>query len=398
MIDVMSLASQQFDYAVQARRYVHTHPELSGKEENTVRFICEKLDAEGIPYVNVPNGGVIATIQGKEGGKTVMLRGDIDALPIEETDNNLKGPRVCKSENPGVMHACGHDAHTAMLLTAGKILNQLKEQFTGTVLLNFERGEEGGGNYAYLIDYYKKSGLKFDSCFGMHVEQKMDSGTFGINPGPANAGAMRINLLIKGRGGHGSRPDLSHNPRDCMLNVLNQIQGIRMNTISPFEQLTVTICKIVGGTAANIIPDEVEVFGTARYFSEEKVRKPFMAQLQRICDTAGAAYDCEIINRGATGGAMPLINDEACALLARDTAAKVLPAGSLCDMQVTMGSESFGNYFEIGPGCYGNLGVRNPQVGSGAEIHNCYFDIDEEAMKTGISMHVGYALNFLKAL
>lgn len=398
MIDVMKLACEQFDYAVEARRYLHTYPELSGKEENTVRYICEKLDAEGIPYVNVPNGGVIATIQGKEGGQTVMLRGDIDALPIEETDNNLKGPRVCKSKNPGVMHACGHDAHTSMLLTAGRIINQLKDQFTGTVLLNFERGEEGGGNYAYLIKYYKETGLRFDSCFGMHVEQKMDAGTFGINPGPANAGAMRINLLIKGRGGHGSRPDLTHNPMDCMLNVLNQIQTIRMNTISPFEQLTVSICKITGGTAANIIPDEVEVLGTARYFSEENVRKPFMAQLQRICDTAGEAFDCTIENRGAQGGAIPLINDEASALLARDTAAKVLPEGALCDMQVTMGSESFGHYFEIGPGCYGNLGVRNPEVGSGAEIHNCYFDIDEEALKTGISMHVGYALNFLKAL
>lgn len=396
-IDVRTLAEAQFSNAVIDRRYLHEHPELSGQEENTVRYICEQLDKEEIPYVNVPNGGVIATIHGCPGGKTVMLRADIDALPVDEPEINLSKKRVCRSQNPGVMHACGHDAHTAMLLGAGRILNQLKDQFCGTVILNFERGEEGGGNWRYLVEYYQTSGVKYDICFGMHVEQKLPAGTFGISAGPSDAGVIPIDLLIKGRGGHGSRPDLSDNPIDCMTEVLNQINQIRVRHISPFEPFSLSICHIEAGSKGNIIPDTVLIQGSARYFSTEHAQKPFCEALDKIVKTAGIPFNCEIENRADHVG-MPLINDEAAAKNAEEAMKKIIGADLVKPQAVTMGSESFQNYFVIAPGCYANLGIANPEVGSGAEIHNCYFDIDEEAMKTGMCAHVGFALNYFGIL
>lgn len=395
LMDILKLIEANYDKMVENRRYLHAHPELSTMEDNTCRYIIEQLKASGLEeIIDIPNGGVIAWVRGNGGKKTVMLRADIDALPIQEPDRNLSKPRVCISENDGVMHACGHDAHTSMLLAAADVLYKNKDELNGDVLLVFERGEEGGGNIKYILQYFWDNDIKYDVCFGMHVEQKLETGKFGISEGYADAGSIPVSFRITGRGGHASRPDLSNNPVDCMLEFINEINKIRMKHISPFEQLTVSICKIDAGTKSNIIPEYAEFSGSARYFSKENVRVPFEKQLKKIIKGLEGSYDCTIENLGK-GGAIPLINDKCAADIARSAIAKVLGEDALCPQMPTMGSESYSQYMIAAPGCYGNLGIRNDEVGSGAEIHNPLFDIDERAMVTGAAAHVAFALEYL---
>ncbi len=393
-MEIKQLVQENFDYMVHNRRYLHTHPELSGEENNTVSFICQELSKSGIDYVNVSNGGVLGFIKGSHGGKTVLLRADIDALPISEADKNLKNERVCKSENDGVMHACGHDAHTSMLLCAGKILNENISELSGNIILAFERGEEGTGNVKYLMQYINDHNIHYDACFGMHVEQKLPTGVFAISEGNVNAGAIPINIKITGRGGHGSRPDLAHNPIDCMQAILNEISNIRMKCISPFEQLTTTICVANAGTKGNIIPDTAVIMGSARYFSDKNARQPFLKQMDIITSTIGSSYGCTVENLGS-GGASPIINDSKCSEIAKKAIIKYLGEDAWIAEGQTMGSESFPAYMTKAPGCYGNLGIANEQVGSGAEIHNQYFDVDEKAMILGASAHISFAVEYL---
>lgn len=395
-MEIKKWAQENFDYMVKHRRHLHEHPELSRMENETVAYIIQELKVLGIEYIEVEDGGVLAFIHGEQAGKTVLLRADIDALPIDEPENNLKGKRVCRSQNPGVMHACGHDSHTAMLLGAGKILNEHKDLIKGTVMLVFERGEEGGGNIRQLLQYFEDHQIHYDSCFAMHVEQKLPTGTFGISAGYCDAGAIPLNYRITGQGGHSSRPDLANNPVNCMLAFLNEIYAIRDKYISPFEQLTTSICVIEAGTKGNIIPDSVQIGGSARYFSEENAKKPFLKQLERVVKSCEEAYGCKIESL-SHGGAYPIINEEHTSAIAKRAVIKALGEEAWRPTMPTMGSESFSQYTLFAPGCYGNLGVCTPEKGSGAEIHNQYFDIDEDAMIIGASIHVAYALEFLNS-
>lgn len=394
-MDILNAVENLYPKMVERRRHIHRHPELSTKEDQTCAYIMEQLTEAGIEEViNIPDGGVIAYIRGNKSGKTVMLRADIDALPIQEPTYNLSKERVCVSENDGVMHACGHDAHTAMLLTAGEVLNANKEELNGDVLLVFERGEEGGGNIWKILEYFHEHDVKYDVCFGMHVEQKLDTGKFAMSAGPVNAGAMPLHFRVTGRGGHASRPDLCVNPIDCMLELISEIHKIRMKHVSPFEQLTISICKLDAGTKGNIIPETAEFQGSARYFSVENVYKPFKEQIAHIIKGLEESYGCTIEDL-CRKGAIPVVNDAGAATVAQNAVKKVLGADALCEETPTMGSESFSRFMELAPGCYGNLGVRNPEVGSGAEIHNPLFDIDERAMVTGAAAHIAFAVEYL---
>lgn len=395
-MDPKKLAQENFDYMVRHRRHLHEHPELSRMENETVAYIIQELKALGIEYIDVKDGGVLGFIHGEKPGKTVLLRADIDALPIDEPENNLKCKRLCRSQNPGVMHACGHDAHTSMLLCAGKILQEHRDAFRGTVMLVFERGEEGGGNIRQLLEYFEANKIRYDACFAMHVEQKLPTGTFGISAGNCDAGAIPLNVTITGRGGHSSRPDLSNNPVNCMLALLNEIYSIRDKYISPFEQLTTSVCLINCGTRGNIIPDTVHFEGSARYFSEENAKAPFLRQLERAIKGCEETYDCKIDAR-TQGGARPIINEEHTSAIARRAVIRALGEEAWRPTMPTMGSESFSLYTMFAPGCYGNLGICTPEKGSGAEIHNQYFDIDEDAMVIGASVHVAFALEFLNS-
>ncbi len=396
VLDIKKVVDEHFDYVVERRRHIHENPELSGKEFETVKYILAELKAAGMDPIEVPDGGVICLIHGKNPGKTLLLRADCDALPVDEPENNLKMKRTCRSKNPGVMHACGHDAHTSMLLTAGKILNEHRDEFNGTVLLCFERGEEGGGNIRYLMKYFDEHNLWYDAAFGMHVEQKMPTGEIALLDGPVNAFVRPINVTIHGRGGHGSRPDLANNPIECMVAILNSVYNIRMKYVSPFENITVSPCVVHAGTAGNVIPDVAEIKGTARVYTETAARA-FDEALQRICKCCGEMYGCEVDCFKMDHLGLPVYNNPELAAFARDAVAKHLGAQAIGTTDPAMGSESFATYGQFAPAVFGNLGVATPEKGSGAEIHNRWFDIDEECLKIGVGSHLSFALEYLNS-
>ena len=185
------------------RRYFHQHPELSNREDKTIQRIAQELTDMDIPYEEIPKGGILATIQGLDPGKgkTVLLRADIDALPVQEQPCNLSQPRVCQSQEDGVMHACGHDGHIAMLLGAAKILSSHREAIHGTVLLLFERGEENGGGIGYILAYMDRHGIRPDTVYGTHMSASLESGKVGVITGGAASTAMGFDITLHGRGG-----------------------------------------------------------------------------------------------------------------------------------------------------------------------------------------------------
>ncbi|MBQ1255112.1 MAG: amidohydrolase, partial [Clostridia bacterium] len=219
----IELAKQYEDYIIGLRRHFHEHPELTGKEFQTLLKVSSELEAMGIPYVEIPEGGILATLTGHtDNGKAVLLRADLDALAIWEPEENLNQKRVCKSQTPGVMHACGHDGHIAMLLGAAKLLQEQKDTFKGTVYLCFERGEEGGGNVRYILEYLEREQVHIDSVYAAHLYAEMESGKIAINDGAMMACNMAFHVTIRGKGGHGSRPDLSNNPIDAFVDIYNR--------------------------------------------------------------------------------------------------------------------------------------------------------------------------------
>ena len=392
-MDILQQAKDNFDYMVQHRRHIHTHPELTGKEDQTVAYLLEQLKALEIPTIEVENGGILGFIKGRKPGKRIVLRADIDALPVQEPLHNLKGPRVCISENPGVMHACGHDSHTAMLLGAAKILSEHKEDINGEVMLVFERGEEGGGNLRYIMQYLEDHQITFDGAWALHVFQDMPAGMLGIRPGGVMAGVIALRYKIIGRGGHGSRPDLSINPIDCLLALLDEIYKAPMKVTNPFEPISFSITKIQSGHVHNVIPDVAEFAGSVRFFNIEKTSKPFLIYLAEATEAVGKLYNCTIEYTAKAG--RPTINDPTATQIARDAVTEVLGAEWITEGEPAMGSESFPAFAHYAPSFYGKLGITNPEVGSGAEIHNQFFDIDEKAMIHGAAATVAYAIAFL---
>ncbi len=394
-MEIQKLAQEQFDYMVKHRRHLHTHPEMSGKEFETVQYIMQELRALQIPSIEVENGGVLGFIKGTRLGKTVLLRADVDALPIQEPKVNLKAERVCISQNDGVMHACGHDAHTSMLLGAAKILNLHRDEIKGEVLLVFERGEEAAGNIRQIMHYMEDHEITWDGAWGLHCFQDMPTGTLGIRAGGSMAGSLVFRYKITGEGGHGSRPDLSKSPIDCMLAVLDDLYKAPMKYTNPFEPFTLSIGLIQAGTVQNVIPDTAEFAGTARFFDEEKSALPFLKHMAESAEAYSKLYDCKIDYTVRHG--KPLINQPDATRLAWDAISAVVGADHVVEGMPAMGSESFPAYANYAPACFGKLGIANPEVGSGAEIHNQFFDIDEKAMINGAAATIAFALAFLNS-
>jgi len=396
-MDIMKLAALQEDYVIALRRHFHQHPELSGREEQTLARVKAELDDMGIPWVEAPDGGVIGTLAGTRPGKTVLLRADVDALPMQEHPENGAGPRTCMSQVPGVMHACGHDAHTAMLLGAARVLAGMQAQLAGTIYLTFERGEEGGGNVVPLLDYMLEHNMKPDTCWGIHVYSDMEAGTMVMDPGGVMAGSVGFNVTVRGRGGHGSRPDQSVSPIDCFNAIHTALNSVRMRYVSPFEPLTMSIGMVQAGAKSNIIPDELTFAGSARCFDREKAGLPFKAAFKRVVEHICAAYDCDYRINRLGGPTLGVVNDPDCAAAAKKAVTAAIGAEHMADHEPWMGSESFGLYLKaMAPGVFAFLGVGSDQAGRAAH-HNERFDLDESALKYGVAASVAYALEMTES-
>jgi len=391
---INELVAENLSLLIEMRRHIHQNPELSGIEYATLQYIKEKLQQFHIEYLEVKDGGILGFIGEKGAEKTVLLRADIDALPIQENQRNLKREKFVVSANAGVQHACGHDAHTAMLLTAGKILQENKSEINGRVILLFERGEEGGGNIRQILEYIDEEHIKIDGAHAIHLNPGIKSGKIIAQQGPVMAGSAGFSVTISGRDGHGSRPDIANNPLDCFVSIYEAINSIRLKHISPYESFTFSVGQLSGGTRGNIIAKDITFGGSGRFFKTE-VGTKFVSEFKNILENITKAYRCTYqVNYLFTG--FPLVNNDKVAEIAQKNIREQLGEETLMsEVDPSMGSESFSLIAKLYPSIMIFLGIANEELGTGADIHNEYFDVDEGTLHLGVTETIGFALEFL---
>lgn len=385
----------QYDLMVRDRRYLHAHPELSTKEENTLRYIEDELHAMGIETRRVTPGGVLGVINPGKAGRTVLLRADVDALAITENPCNLKGERTCVSQTPGVMHACGHDAHTAMILGAARVLQEMREELPGQVVLFFEQSEEIGGRLLHVAKELESSSLRPDICYGAHVRWDIPSGKIAVLDGAAMAGGFGFDVKIKGRGGHGSRPDLAHSPVDCFAAIHQHVQAMRFKNVAPDQVLTYSVGIVESGGAPNIIPETLRFAGTVRSFDVDGACEQFAADMHKAIEQIAALYGCEVEFTRYTHPIYETRNTTEAAQLARAAVKTHVGEDALAEGSVWMASESLNVLLRLYGGVLAFVGIQNEEIGSGANHHTPEFDVDEAAMIPGAAAAAAFAVEAL---
>ena len=378
------------------RRWLHAHPETSGQEKETLAYIIPMLRELGLHVHVVPDGGVIGVLGGQKEGPCVLLRADVDALPIKESTENLAGARTCVSQNAGVMHACGHDAHAAMLLCAARALAAQKESLPGCVLFVFEQGEEKGGK-GFLENLLPYIDEHFDvgACFATHVRWDIPSGKIAVLDGMAMAGGFGFYVKIHGRGGHGSRPDLASSPIDCFCAIHQQLSSLRMRAIEPDQVLTYSLGTVHSGELSNVIPEKLRFAGTVRTSDTARAGERFAAQMREVIDHTCAMHGCRAEYTHFSKPLYETRNNGKAAEMAREAIAKHVGEDMLTNCQPWMASESMSAYLRLWPGVLTFTGIRNEQLGSGANHHTPQFDVDEAAMLPGAAAACAFAMEYL---
>jgi len=370
------------DQIIAWRRDFHMYPELKYEEERTSRIVEEHLREWGYRIKRVGTG-IIADIG--EGEKTIALRADMDALPIQE-ENDVP----YKSRVPGKMHACGHDAHTAMLLGAAKIIAEHIEEFNGRVRLVFQPAEEGGNGAVKMIEGGALEGV--DAIFGFHVWIGLPSGLIGIREGPFLAGAGVFSGKLIGKGGHGAAPHLSLDPVPALAELILAYQTIVSRNVDPIETGVVSVTSVHAGTAFNVIPETAEFKGTFRFFKHE-VGELMRKRMEEITDGIAKAHRLgyELSVDELTP---PTVNDKDMADFARRVAEKY--GFRYGDVPPSMGAEDFAFYLQRVPGAFLALGIKNEEKGIVYPHHHPKFDVDEDVLHIGTAMEVALAREFLR--
>jgi len=389
---IKTLAKQFAEDVVQIRRHIHANPELSFQEFETAKYVAEQLRALGIePKEGVAGTGLTAIIKGKNPeSKTVALRGDMDALPILEA-NDID----YKSTNEGVMHACGHDVHTACVLGAARILNELKDQFEGTVKLVFQPGEEKNpGGASLMIKDGALENPRPNRMMGQHVMPYIPTGKVGFREGMYMASADEVYLTVKGKGGHAALPDKVIDPIIIASHILVALQQVVSRNADPKTPTVLSFGTIHGGQAQNIIPDEVKISGTFRALNEAwrfEAHKRITSIAKGIAEGMGGACDVNI-----DVGYHFLANDEITTQTAREAAVDYLGEENIVELDLWMGAEDFAYYTHEVPSCFYRLGTGNEEKGTTNGVHTSNFNIDEDAIELGIGLMAWIALNQLR--
>ncbi|MDR7080534.1 amidohydrolase [Neobacillus niacini] len=371
----------------QLRRQLHSEPEVSWEEFKTTQFVCEYLDKLGISYRKTEPTGVIAEIQGGKLGKTVALRGDMDALQVEELNKDL--PYASKEE--GKMHACGHDAHTAMLMIAAKALNEIKEELPGNVRLLFQPAEEVAEGAKALVKQGAMEGV--DNVFGIHIWSQMPANKVACSPGPSFASADLFRVTFKGRGGHGAMPHACIDAAVVASSFVMNVQTVVSRTIDAQQPAVLTIGKMVVGTRFNIIAENAVIEGTVRCFHPE-TRDHIETQLQHYADQVAAIYGATA-KVEYTRGTQAVINEEYSAKLVQKVAVESFGSDAIYNEKPTMGGEDFSEYLVQAPGSFALVGSGNPEKDTEWAHHHGKFNIDEDALATGAELYAQYAWAYL---
>lgn len=373
---------------IEIRRRFHQEPELPWEEEKTTAFICAYLDNMGVSYRRTEPTGVIATIEGGKPGKTVALRADMDALPVEELNKDL--PYV--SSVKGKMHACGHDAHTAMLLIAAKALVEISQELSGKVRLIFQPAEEIAEGAKALIKQGAMDGV--DNVFGIHIWSQMPTHKISCTPGPSFASADIFRVIFKGKGGHGAMPHQCVDAAIVASSFVMNVQSVVSRTIDPLRPAVLTVGKMDVGTRFNVIAENARIEGTVRCFNPQ-TREHIHAQIEHYAEQIASLY-------GATAaveyirGTDAVTNEETSARLVQQVAREAFGEQVIYHEEPTMGGEDFSMYLEHAPGSFALVGSGNSDKDTEWAHHHGRFNIDEDALVTGAELYAQYAWSYLK--
>lgn len=386
MSEILALAQSIEADIIAFRRELHRQPELSGQEVLTQKKIEAELEKLEIPYRRVGQTSLIASLKGEQAGKTVALRADFDALPItEEADIDFI------SENPGVMHACGHDAHTAMLLGAARLLSSMKGRIKGEVRFLFQEGEENFTGAKQIVEAGGMDGV--DAVFAMHGMNNLETGQVSINPGYRLSGSDFIHVKFEGVSGHGATPHLAKDTIHPAALFVTDLQTIVAKNVSSLEPLVLSVGRFHGGTQANIISKYTEIDISMRYFSPE-VRRIAHEAVRRHAEAIAAMYEIHV-NVEIETGTYSTFNDERITAIASRSAAKILGEEQNISLGQAMNSEDFSYYLQEAPGVYAFIGYYNEAKGSIYAPHHEKFKLDEDYFKYGAAIFTQFALDFL---
>jgi len=389
MSDLLDAAHQIAPQVVADRRAIHRNPELAYQERETAALVASRLTELGVPYREGVGGtGVVGLIEGGRSGRTVLLRADMDCLPILE-ENDLE----FKSQNPGRMHACGHDSHTAILLGAARLLHQRRGELTGNVKLMFQPAEEGGAGAVRMIEEGVLEGPSVDAAFMLHVNHGTYTGNVGTAPGPVLAGADSWTITVEGVGGHASRPQFSVDPIVVAAQIVTALQTLVSRETAPYETAVLTIGLLHAGTAANIIPDRAVLRGTIRAYDPElmeRLERRLAETAQGVAQAMRATAKVEFEMRYP-----PTVNDAAMAELAAGALRRVLGADHVLDAEPNFAAEDFSFVLQRVPGAALMLGVRDPSWSEPKPVHTPRFQLDENAIPIGVASMTAVALEYL---
>ena len=366
---------------IETRRDIHKHPELSFQEFRTAKLVSERLQGLGISVrEKVGKTGVVGTLVGGKPGPTVALRADMDALPMQETSDVPYA-----SIHDGVMHACGHDGHTAMLLGASKVLSEKREDIAGTVKFIFQPAEEGFAGAKYMIEDGALEGV--DEIYGIHLWNYQKFGTVGVKPGPIMAASDKFIIDIEGIGGHGACPQGTVDPIVVAAQLITALQNIVSRNTNPLESTVVTVGMMEGGTNFNIIPHHAKLKGTARAYTEEN-RNLIKQRMAEITAGVAATYGAKI-TLDYQDGYPPTINADEQAQVLLEAAQKIVGPNEAGYPYLSMGGEDFSYFAQKVPGCYFLVGSAPLDREPMSVPHHCsHFDIDERALLVGASVFV----------
>jgi len=375
---------------LEIRRRIHMNPELSMQEENTARYIASKLSEWQISHTTGWAGhGLVAVIEGNGAGPCIALRADMDALPIEE-----KNDVPYKSQNNGVMHACGHDVHSACLLGAAKILNDTKSQWRGSVKLIFQPSEEKlPGGASVMIKEGALDNPRPDGIVALHVYPALETGLVGFRSGMYMASCDEMYITVKGKGGHAAIPAGINNPLYIASDLLLRYQKLAGELSTAEVPTVLQFGKITGAGATNVVPDTVKVEGTFRTM-EETWRKQVHQLIREVSNAVAKDHACEIDCRIESGYPY-LKNDEALTQRCRDAAERYLGSENVKALDIRMASEDFAYYSQVIPACFFRLGTGNAARGITSPVHTATFDIDEDALPIGCGLLASMATDLL---
>ena len=378
-LDVQTLQPQ----LVQWRRRLHQRPELGFQEHLTAQLIAQKLQEWEIDHqTEIANTGIVATIKGDRPGPVLAIRADMDALPIQE-GNDVS----YRSQHEGIMHACGHDGHTAIALGTAFYLSQHRQDFSGTVKLIFQPAEEGPGGAKPMIEAGVLNDPAVDAIIGLHLWNNLPLGTVGVRSGALMAAVECFRARIFGQGGHGAMPHQTVDSVVVSAQIVNALQTIVGRNVDPLDSAVVTVGELHSGTAMNVIADTAKMSGTVRYFKPSLAGyfgKRIEEIIAGVCQSHGAKYELDYWQLYP-----PTINDAQVAQLVRSVASEVVetPAGVVPECQ-TMGGEDMSFFLQEVPGCYFFVGAANSEKGLDYPHHHPRFDFDEAALGMGVEMFV----------